>query len=165
MSGLTHAEAWLSLIGTVSSEQGWQLDRAERVRYCAALRLYLPANAPAALVRRVCVNYHYDYRLVAALREQTQSQASPAWTNWMGLVLRVLERAQSAPSSARAGDARDLALHALQALMYALPHYRFQSRLNTWAHTVVVRTLLELGRQRYLPTEEDHGSYDAPYDP
>jgi RNA polymerase sigma factor (sigma-70 family) len=143
------AHGWEALVAALDMEQGWGLAEVEQARYVAALRAYLPTEATAAEVRRVCAYYHQDHGLVAALRDQNHPQHSPAWDTWTQLALQTLYGAGLARSSDHAHDAHDLAQAALVELTHALPTFRYQSRLETWMHAVVVRTARRLYRDSH----------------
>jgi RNA polymerase sigma factor (sigma-70 family) len=143
------ARGWEALVAALGAEQGWGLDQADQICYAAALRAYLPAEATAAEVRRVCGYYHQDHQLVAALSDQAHPCHSRAWDMWTQLALQTLYGAGLARSSDHSHDAQDLAQAALVELARALPTFRYQSRLKTWMHTVVVRTARRLHRDSH----------------
>lgn len=140
---------WEAQVAALDVEQGWGLDQADRARYVAALHVCLPAEATAAEVRRVCGYYHQDHRLVAALRKQAHPQHSQAWDTWTQLAIQTLYSEGLARSSDQAHDPHDLAQAALAELARALPTFRYQSRLETWMHAVVVRTARRLYRDSH----------------
>jgi hypothetical protein len=138
-----------ALVATVSDEQGWELSPLEQARYAAALQRYFPADAPLELARRICINYHHDHALVTGLSAYAQLQGNLAWMTWMDLALHALDHARVLQFETANYRPSVVAQLALNAMLQDLSNFQFQSRLNTWAQTVIVRTVLELGRERH----------------
>lgn len=137
---------WEVVVAGLSIAQDWGLDLVAVERYCEVLRSLLPPDATAEQIRRICSYYHQDHRLVAALRDQGNSMHSPAWSDWTRMALQVLHKAGLGTIGDHAVAAEDLAQAALVEIARALPNFRYQSRLTTWAHAVIVQTARRLLR-------------------
>ncbi len=140
------AHTWAAIIRELNTEQEWGLRPAEQLHYLHELRHYMPANSSPALVRRICCNYHYDHRRVALLRDLGHPQHDAAWAAWTWTALQMLARSGWHEGGQLAHQIHDLTQLTLRELLASLPRFRFQSRLNTWAYAVVMRTAQRIER-------------------
>lgn len=160
---------WQALITDLSAELSWNLDLAEISSYSRVLREYVSAGAGAAEVRRICIYYHQDHRLVAALMNRAHPLHCQIWAEWTQQALQMLYKAGFARIGDHAVSAEDLAQASLVELARSLPRFQFRSRLSTWAHTVVVQTARRMlrdsraqKRPRNLASFDQSPELDAP---
>lgn len=131
---------WEALVVRLNASKGWGLDQGALARYCAALCAYIPADANPGLVQRICTYYHQDHQLFAALSDRSHGLAEQTWTDWYQWALAVLYKEGLPRNGDCALEAHDMAQTALLELVAALPSFRFQSTLKTWAYQVIVNT-------------------------
>ncbi|RRR66565.1 MAG: sigma-70 family RNA polymerase sigma factor [Candidatus Viridilinea halotolerans] len=122
-----------------AQQYGWQLDALTCERY---VRVLTPLLAAALPERRplIVLHYHLDHRTVAALSDANHPAHHDTWLQWSQRALGVLRSAGVAWSYDRLLTIDDLAQLALGDLVQALPSYRYQSRLLSWAYSVIVRS-------------------------
>jgi RNA polymerase sigma factor (sigma-70 family) len=131
----------LAVVAECDAVEGWRLTRSQREHYATALAAIIATDLPPHSVRQVVVNYHQDHRLVAILRDAQHPDHVIRWIRWTQRVQAVLAQAGLNWSSDAAVDGEDLTQIALMALARALPSYRYRSRFNVWAYSVVTRAI------------------------
>ena len=137
-----------AIVTALNNEQGWGLDLEAAAHYANALHRHIEPNADAAQVRRVCTNYHHDHLLVGALINQGHRLHLQVWQDWSLFALRTLYQAGLVNLNDPAVGAEDLAQESLTALRSSLAHFRYESRLKTWAYAVIVKTVKRIHRDR-----------------
>lgn len=137
-----------TLLALLNDELGWGLGAATQRQYCSMIVQALPPGSAASFIRRVLVNYHADHVLVHALRHSEHAQHDAAWRAWMSQALAILRHAGLAWAADGAYDLDDLAQVALAELVRALPSYHYASRFSTWAHQVIVQSVIRYRRDQ-----------------
>ena len=132
----------------LSREEGWGLNADSVAYYVNALRYHIKPDADEAQVRRICMNYHQDHLLVAALLNQEHRLHLQIWQDWSHFVLRTLRQAGLVEMNDPAMSVEDLAQESLAAFRSSLTNFRYESRLKTWAYAVVVKTVKRMRRDR-----------------
>lgn len=144
----TTPEDLAATVIALSNEEGWSLNSESVANYVNELQYHLDPHADVAQVRRTCKNYHYDHLVVTALLNHGHQLHLQVWQDWSLFVLRTLHLAGLVKMSDPALSAEDLAQESLTALHSSLPHFRYKSRLKTWAHAVAVNTVRRKHRDR-----------------
>jgi RNA polymerase sigma factor (sigma-70 family) len=122
-----------------NQQHGWQLDALTVERYAYAMTPLLTGIA----VERwpfIVLHYHLDHRVVAALSDAQHSAHDELWAHWSQQVIGILRHAGRDWAQDSSVELDDLAQVARSDLAQALPSYRYQSRLRSWAYSVVVRS-------------------------
>jgi RNA polymerase sigma factor (sigma-70 family) len=135
-------ERCLRLVAGMSHEQQWQLDLLTLQRYAEQVVACFdqPGEVSDERLLRTIDNYHSDHVLVEALRAAEAHHSAAVWTEWSGIVLRILAHRLGAQPIGGDPVAHldDLQQDALLDLWRGLPTFRYQSRFNTWATALVV---------------------------
>ncbi|RRR71131.1 MAG: hypothetical protein EI684_11990 [Candidatus Viridilinea halotolerans] len=137
---------WAAVISELNRAEAWGLSPTEQQHYLHELQHYLPTESSPALIRRVCFNYHHDHRMVALLHDLGHPQHHTAWADWTWTAIQMLARSGWHEGGQLAQHIHDLTQLTLRELLLSLPRFRFQSRLNTWAYAVVMRTAQRIER-------------------
>jgi RNA polymerase sigma factor (sigma-70 family) len=136
---------YTKLIAALNADMGWGLSASQQRAYLAGLLQHPPRTDEEEHLQRQIENYHKDHHLVWSLRDRSHPQHDDAWTKWVVQTMRILQHRGLGTACDFAVSLDDLAQVALDALIGALPSYRYESRFSTWAHTVITRSVL-----RYL---------------
>ena len=156
--GMTRQEEeriWAALT-KLNAEFGWEMDGDMFAAYAQALqRITVPGSADEKLHRVAC-NYHADHALVEALLHHEHAQHAAMWERWALLARAIIRRAGAICEFDSAVGLEDLVQVASMELARSLPHYRYVSRFSTWAHQVLVQSVLRYLRalraqKRYNP--------------
>jgi RNA polymerase sigma factor (sigma-70 family) len=125
----------------LNESEAWGLSALERTSYveaiCACFRdLEFPAIEQLQVV---LINYHLEHDMVEALRDRSHGDHVARWTNWSNLALRILlmKYRYVSTSDSVAINIDDLVQEAMSNLWLALDSFRYQSRFQTWAYTVI----------------------------
>lgn len=124
------------------------LTAAQQAEYVQIITNFLPERCSEAQIARIVRCYHLDHQEVRALRDVQHPQHHHAWSAWPQQVLKILRDRNLDWLADSAIDQEDLVQIGLKDLYDALPSFRFNSRLSTWAYTVVVRAARHVVRDR-----------------
>lgn len=93
-------------------------------------------------IQTIISYYHTDHPLVEALLDPAHPRHSDCWSEWTQHVIRILVSKGALGETARSGSAclEDLQQEAMADLWHGLPAFRYRSRFQTWAFTVVSRS-------------------------
>ena len=147
------------MVAARGAELAWQLDVAHQHAYVAAVLPYLPDPCAEADLRGIVLNYHQDHALVGALLDHANPRYERVWTDAIGQVVRMAQHQGHAQAGGAAVDGDDLAQVALEALIRALPSFRYASRFSTWAYAVVGRSIQR--HRRDLRASKRHGQVES----
>ncbi len=128
---------WTTWITALSVELGWGLSKEEVERFAPALRSLLPVDVAYVTFRKVCI----DYWTVQALLDHGHPAHDDQWRYWMQRALEVLRKWRMGWSSDAAVDVDDLNQKAQMAFLESLKTFNYKSSLDTWLHSVVVRSV------------------------
>lgn len=121
---------------------------AQETAYAQAIATYLPAGYTDSQLQRLVRCYHLDHEEVQALGDAQHPRHQEAWVKWPPQVLRILRDNNLAWLTDSAIDTEDLVQIALKELHESISSYRFNSRLSTWAYTVIVRAVRHVIRDQ-----------------
>lgn len=139
----------------------WQLTPEQQHAYTQAIIAYLPPSCTEAQLQQIIRCYHLDHTKVYVLRNSQHPGFQDAWSEWSVQVHRILRSANIQQSDVTL-ELEDLAQIALEELRRSISGYRFNSRLSTWAYTVVVRGALRaIRKQRAIKRTGDLVSLDS----
>jgi RNA polymerase sigma factor (sigma-70 family) len=131
---------WALLVAQLSARLAWELSADDCERYSTALASYLPQGATPDQVQRTCRHYHEDHQLFVALSDTANPEANQIWAQWLDQARAILAAHGFTRLHDGSVDLHDLAQMAITELVRALPTFRFQSSLKTWAYQVIVNT-------------------------
>lgn len=135
----------LRLATQLNGEQGWALPAQSLQRYAAYIASHSPGIEAMSDTRACAIlrYYHQEHALVEALLDPANPQHAARWEDWARQALRLLatKTAGARRSDADVVDIEDLTQEALQDLWRGLPHFSYQSSLQTWAFTVISNCL------------------------
>jgi RNA polymerase sigma factor (sigma-70 family) len=150
--------SWAILI-ELNAQSGWGLGRDTLWAYSQFLNSIRTQTSDDAQLRRVACNYHADHALVEALLQREHAEHAAMWERWAALARPIVRRAGMIWEFDSAVSFEDLVQVARMELARALPRYRYASRFSTWAHQVVVQSVLRYLRglraqKRFQPRNE-----------
>jgi RNA polymerase sigma factor (sigma-70 family) len=146
----------LHLLAHLNLEFGWGLTLQAQQRYAEQIAetcADVPWPSDVELCR-ILAYYHADHQAVEALLDATHPDHVAHWAAWTQQALRWLIRrsAMSPVIDEGAVGLEDLAQEAMYDLWRGLRTYRYRSRLQTWAFTVISNCLIRY--HRALQTEK-----------
>lgn len=136
----THA---MAVLAELIREHGWSLTPEMRQRYVDRALAALGGDAPTAGDLRVTLSYYHSERdLVEALRSPDHPGSQPAWETLTQHVRHIVtaKARQIAPAEITL-SLEDLTQEALGDIWRGLPHFRYQSRFQTWVFAVISHCL------------------------
>jgi RNA polymerase sigma factor (sigma-70 family) len=156
MSHELDVQRCLHLLAQLSLELGWGLTLQTQQRYAEQIADTcedVPRLSDSELCR-ILAYYHTDHQVVEALRDPTHPKHVAHWAAWTQQALRwLISRSAALPGiDEGAVSSEDLAQEALYDLWRGLPTYRYRSRFQTWAFTVIGNCLIRY--HRALQTEK-----------
>lgn len=147
--------SWAILV-ELNTQLGWGLGKDTLAGYAQSLNRCIVDGDSDAQLQRVVYNYHTDHVLVEALSQHDHREHAAMWERWATLARPIVRRAGLIWEFDSAVSLEDLVQVASMELARALPRYRYASRFSTWAHQVVVQSVLRYLRglraqKRYNP--------------
>ncbi len=140
----------LHLLAQLNIELGWGLTLQAQQRYAEQIaKLCSDLSSPSdSELCRIVSYYHTEHQVVEALRDSTHPDHTTYWVEWTRQTLRwlIARSAVSLVIDEGAIDLDDLAQEALYDLWRGLGSYRYRSRFQTWAFTVISNCLIRACR-------------------
>ncbi|MFO7169244.1 MAG: sigma-70 family RNA polymerase sigma factor [Chloroflexota bacterium] len=141
---------YLNLIQRLNAELRWGLSSATLARYSERVAQIWPPPAPLSdnQMRTIIVNYHLDHRVVEALRDRADPEHERCWAMWIEHATHILvgRFANIREASAATMSEQDLSQEAMHDLWHALQSFRYESRFQTWAFTVISNCYIRVYR-------------------
>lgn len=135
----------LDLVAKLNDEHGWRLTVEMQRHYAQQIVAFSPGMGTLTDLQlcRIIGYYHTEHHLVEALLDQNHHLHEKHWSEWAGHVMRILISKGGVPrrNSEQVVSLEDLQQEAMADLWNGLRTFRYQSRLQTWAFTVVTRCL------------------------
>lgn len=128
---------WTTRIMALSAELGWGWSPKEVADCLSALHARLLHGMADVKFRKACI----DYWTVQALLDHGHPAHNDQWRYWMQRALEVLRKRGMAWSSDAAVDVDDFNQMAQEAFLGSLKKFNYESSLDTWVHSVVVRSI------------------------
>jgi RNA polymerase sigma factor (sigma-70 family) len=141
MAACATTEQLGELTRRLNEVEAWGLSPIQLVGYVEAIQAcFSEIDLPALdQLQTIIINYHSEHELVEALRNRSHAEHAVRWTQWSNLALRILlmKYRYVSTSDAVAVNIDDLVQEAMSNLWLALSSFRYQSRFQTWAYTVI----------------------------
>jgi RNA polymerase sigma factor (sigma-70 family) len=135
----------------------WHLDERTQQDYVANLLAYVSVGkVEEQRLKKQVDCYHQDHETVGTLRDQGHEQHHETLTQWLDAILRILQREGLVQWAERVDHPLwtrdDLVQIAALEIFKSLPTYRYQSRLSSWIHSVICRSVQStIKRKKTLP--------------
>lgn len=129
----------LRLVARLNDENLWALSPEAVITYATRITA-ISSDADPLSDERLCLrisNYHRDHALVEALCDGNHPNHATVWMEWTQQTLRFLfiKVIGELPDTAVSLD--DLTQDSLNDLWLGLPRFRYDSRFQTWAYTII----------------------------
>jgi RNA polymerase sigma factor (sigma-70 family) len=135
----------LDIIAQLDAEHGWGLTPQARQGYAQRITALCAgaSNVSDAELSRMLRYYHTEHQLVEALLDRANPDHATRWTEWTQQALRWLKiKCASFAGYDSAISLEDLVQEAMADLWRGLRTYRYRSRFQTWAFTVIANCLV-----------------------
>lgn len=128
-----------SKLSILNEENTWLLSPSQQAAYIVAIVPFVAEACADTVLERIIRSYHADHHEVEILQTHHHPKHDMAWMSWREQIGPILNYAGVLRSTDRSTEQDDIIQLALVELARALPTYRFQSRLSSWAYMVVVQ--------------------------